>query len=90
MGSILETVMIVCFGISWPINLIKLYKARTAKGFSLAFILLILVGYIAGILAKVISGNLTYVLIAYIFNLVAVSLNLLVYFRNLRLDKLAE
>lgn len=87
MSSILETIMLVCFGLSWPINLMKAYKARTAKGSSLFFILLIITGYIAGILAKLVSGQINYVLIAYVFNLVMVSLNLLVYFRNTALDK---
>lgn len=87
MSSILETIMLICFGLSWPINLMKAYKARTAKGSSLFFILLIITGYIAGILAKLVSGQINYVLIAYVFNLVMVSLNLLVYFRNTALDK---
>lgn len=87
MSSILETVMLVCFGFSWPLNLIKAYKAETAKGASLPFILLIITGYIAGICAKIISGNINYVLAAYILNLVMVSLNLAVYFRNVGLDK---
>ena len=87
MSSILETVMLVCFGFSWPLNLIKAYKAETAKGSSLPFILLIVTGYIAGICAKIIGGNINYVLIAYILNLVMVSLNLAVYFRNVQLDK---
>ena len=87
MGSILETVMLVCFGFSWPLNVMKAYKAKTAKGTSLPFIMLIIIGYIAGISAKLISGQINYVLIAYILNLAIVSLNLIVYFRNVSLDK---
>ena len=87
MGSILETVMLVCFGFSWPLNVIKAYRAKTAKGTSLPFILLIISGYIAGISAKLITGQINYVLIAYILNLAIVSLNVVVYFRNVSLDK---
>ncbi len=90
MGQILETVMLVCFGFSWPLNLMKAYKARTAKGTSLPFILLIITGYIAGISAKLISGQITYVLAAYFINLAIVSLNLVIYFRNVRLDQEQE
>ena len=86
-APILETIMLVCFGFSWPINLIKAYKARTAKGTSLPFVLLIIAGYIAGISAKIIMGNINYVLVAYLLNLAIVSLNLVVYFRNVALDK---
>ena len=87
MGSILETVMLICFGFSWPLNVMKAYKAKTAKGISLPFILLIITGYLAGISAKLISGQINYVLIAYILNLAIVSLNVIVYFRNVSLDK---
>lgn len=87
MGSIFETVMLVCFGFSWPLNVIKAYKAKTAKGTSLPFILLIITGYVAGISAKFITGQINYVLVAYILNLAIVSLNVVVYFRNVSLDK---
>ena len=87
MGSLLETIMLVCFGFSWPLNVMKAYKAKTAKGTSLPFVLLIITGYIASISAKIISGQINYVLIAYILNLAIVSLNVIVYFRNVSLDK---
>ena len=86
-APILETIMLVCFGFSWPMNLIKAYKARSAKNSSLPFILLIITGYIAGISAKIVLGNINYVLIAYLLNLAIVSLNLIVYFRNVTFDK---
>ena len=87
MGSILETLMLVCFGFSWPLNVMKAFKAKTAKGTSLPFILLIVAGYIAGITAKLITNQINYVLIAYIVNLTIVSLNIVIYFRNVSLDK---
>ena len=87
MGSIFETVMLLCFGFSWPMNLIKAYNAKTAKGTSLPFILLIIVGYVAGITAKIVTGQTNYVLAAYILNLAIVLLNLVIYFRNTSLDK---
>ena len=87
MGAILESVMLICFGLSWPLNVIKAYKAGTTKGSSLPFILLIITGYIAGITAKLISGQVNYVLIVYLLNLVIVSMNVVVYFRNVALDK---
>ena len=87
MGSIFETIMLVCFGLSWPLNVIKAYKARTAKGTSLPFILLIILGYIAGITAKLVTNQINYVLIVYLINLAIVSANVVVYFRNVALDK---
>lgn len=90
MSTLLEAAMLVCFGLSWPINAIKAYKARTAKATSLPFILLIFAGYIAGTSAKIVSGNITYVFIVYLINLTTVMLNIVVYFRNVALDKKAE
>ena len=90
MSSVFETIMLVCFGLSWPINAIKAYRARTAKATSLPFILLIFVGYIAGISAKLVSGQINYVFIVYLINIVMVFLNLAMYFRNVALDKKAK
>ncbi len=89
-APILETIMLVCFGFSWPMNLFKAYKAQTSKSTSLPFILLIITGYIAGISAKIVLGNINYVFVAYLLNLAIVSLNLVVYFRNVALDKKAN
>ena len=55
MAELLEIIMIVSFGCSWPMNVIKSYKARTTKGKSLAFLLLIFFGYIAGIASKFVN-----------------------------------
>lgn len=90
MGAIFESIMLVCFGLSWPLNVIKAYKARTAKGTSLPFILLIITGYIAGITAKIVTDQINYVLVVYLLNLAIVSMNLIVYFRNVTLDKKQE
>ena len=87
MGQILETIMLLCFGFSWPLNVIKAYKAKTTKGTSLPFIILIITGYVAGITAKILTNQINYVLIAYILNLAIVSINVLVYLRNYTLDK---
>ena len=90
MSAIFETIMLVCFGLSWPINVVKAYIAGTTKGMSLPFILLIITGYFAGITAKIVNGQFNYVFIVYIINLLIVMLNVVVYFRNYHLDKKAN
>jgi hypothetical protein len=82
MTNFLEAAMLICFGLSWPLSLIKNIKAKTAKNMSLQFTLLIITGYIAGISAKIISHNINYVLIIYLLNLVIVSANIVVYYIN--------
>lgn len=94
MSELLEITMIVSFGISWPLNVIKSYKARTTKGKSLAFLLLIFFGYIAGISSKLVNvdymNNIAtkwYVLFFYVLNFLMVGLDLCMYARNRKLDK---
>ncbi|MCR5046687.1 MAG: SGNH/GDSL hydrolase family protein [Treponema sp.] len=86
MAHIFECCMLLCFGFSWPLNVIKAYKARTAKGTSLAFITLIITGYLAGIAAKIINAQFNYVLAVYFLNLAIVFCNVIVYARNKSLD----
>ena len=87
LADLLEAGMLVCFGFSWPLNVVKAYRAKTARGTSLAFIILIITGYIAGISAKIINNQFNYVLVVYFLNLAIVSANVFVYIRNKRLDK---
>ncbi len=92
--EILEAVMVICFGISWPMSIMKSYKSRTAKGKSLFFLFMIWIGYVAGIIWKVIEFNKTgifkYPSYFYILNLVMVSTDIVLYFRNRKLDKEKE
>ena len=96
MAEIFEVIMIVSFGASWPLNVLKSYRARTTKGKSLAFLLLILFGYVAGITSKLINeaymaaiAEKWYVLFFYVLNFIMVSADLVLYVRNYRLDKAA-
>jgi hypothetical protein len=93
MSEILEIVMILSFGASWPFNVVRSFKARTAKGKSPAFLILILIGYVAGIVAKLTNSAYMaefstkwYVLIFYIINFIMVAVDLGLYVRNRRLD----
>ena len=94
MAEILEVIMIVSFGASWPLNVIKSYRARTTKGKSLAFLLLIFFGYVAGIISKLVNesymsqiGQKWYVLFFYVLNFIMVGADIVMYARNYRLDK---
>ena len=96
MAEILEIIMILSFGASWPMNVAKSYKARTTKGKSLAFLLLIFFGYIAGIASKLVNeaymaqfASKWYVLVFYCLNFIMVGIDLCLYVRNKRLDKAA-
>ena len=97
MSEFLEIVMILSFGVSWPMNVVKSYRARTAKGKSLAFLLCIFFGYVAGIISKLVNdaymaqfASKWYVLIFYFINITMVGVDIVLYFRNKRLDRIAE
>ncbi len=82
MQQIFEFIMLVCFGLSWPLSVYKSIRSRSTQGKSFVFIIAIIIGYIAGIVGKICGGQLTYVLIIYCFNLAVVSLDLTLYFIN--------
>lgn len=97
MAEFFEILMIVSFGVSWPMNVLKSYRSRTTKGKSLFFLCLIFFGYIAGIISKLINpdymaaiGQKWYVLFFYVLNLLMVGLDLCLYARNWKLDRNAE
>ncbi|MBQ8685449.1 MAG: hypothetical protein IJ514_04720 [Clostridia bacterium] len=82
MVTVCETIMLICFGISWPISVYKSLKSKTTKGKSVVFTFAIIAGYIAGIAGKIIGGNINYVLVLYLINLAFVSVDLALYFIN--------
>ena len=89
--------MILSFGASWPMNVIKSYKARSTKGKSISFLCLIFFGYVAGIISKFTNeaymasfSSKWYVLVFYFINLLMVSADICLYVRNKKLDKLLE
>ena len=90
MGEFFEVLMIVSFGASWPFNVAKSYRAKTAKGKSLAFLVIIFFGYLFGIAGKFLTENINYVLIFYVINTLMVGADILLYFRNLRYDREGE
>jgi len=87
MAEILEALMVISFGISWPMSILKSFKSRTAKGKSLFFLCMIMFGYGAGIVSKLLSDKITYVLAFYVLNFLMVGIDLFLYFRNIEIDK---
>jgi len=84
--SIFESGMLICFGLAWPSNIYKSLKSRTAAGKSLLFQAAIIIGYICGIIHKLLYSN-DLVMYLYILNLIMVSIDTVLYFRNRKLDR---
>lgn len=105
-ASIMEALMVLCFGLSWPLNIVKAWKARSTRGMSLPFYLLIWTGYVFAIVGKLLSiyyyvhiaataSSWTevvkwYVMFFYVLNLLMLSCGIGIYFRNVRLEKRAR
>ena len=87
MSQILEVIMLVLFGLSWPFNILKSIRSRTAKGKTLTFHFFIIVGYLCGLASKFVGGNITYVVYFYMVDILLVSTDLVLTIRNIRLDK---
>ncbi len=83
--SIFEVIMLVCFGAAWPASIAASYRSRTARGKSLAFLVIIFTGYAAGVLHKIFY-NLDWVVSLYALNGIMVLADILLTGRNLRLD----
>lgn len=90
MAQIFEAIMVICFGLSWPISIMKSVRSRTAKGKSILFMFLILIGYVFGIVSKIAMDKLTYVFIFYVINFFMVFTDICICFRNRKLDKLRD
>lgn len=99
-ANLLEALMILCFGLSWPISIYRSYVSKTAKGKSVFFEVFLWIGYVFGIVRKFlqyfsVSGNgldfLFYLgLIFYFLNIVEITIDMALYFRNAKLDRERE
>ena len=82
--------MMLSFGAAWPANIMKSMKTKTSKGKSLSFMFYIEIGYIFGIASKFVAGTVNYVVFFYVLNILMVGVDIVLYYRNRRLDQLAE
>ncbi|MBQ9713858.1 MAG: hypothetical protein IJV83_00900 [Clostridia bacterium] len=82
MVTVFESIMLICFGISWPISVYKSLTSKSTKGKSVVFTFAIIIGYLAGITGKIVGKNFNYVLVLYLLNLAFVSVDLVLYFIN--------
>lgn len=95
--DVLEALTIFCFGLSWPLSIRKSYVSRTAKGKSLFFEVFLLIGYACGIARKIIQttqGSDGFIFFLsfffYVLNFIEISIDVGLYFRNRKLDEIAD
>lgn len=85
MNHIFEILMLACFGAAWPFSIYKSYKSKSTGGKSVYFLIVIMVGYVAGILNKLFY-HYDYVIYLYLLNLVMVFTDTMLYLRNKKLQ----
>lgn len=86
LANILETLMILSFGVSWPLSILKSLRSKSTQGKSLPFMCCIFVGYICGILSKIMSHTFNLAFFFYFPNIIMVGTDICLYFRNKRLE----
>ncbi len=79
--SIFEVIMLLCFGAAWPFSIARSLKSKTTNGKSLFFLVILMVGYVSGIINKVVY-NYDFVLYLYILNLAMVAFDTMLWVRN--------
>ncbi len=87
--SVFEIIMLICFGSAWPFSIHKSWTARTNQGKSLLFLGIVFIGYVSGIIHKVLF-NYDPVVFLYALNGSLVLVDMTIYMRNRRLYRLAQ
>lgn len=86
LASILETIMIICFGLSWPLSIRRSITSKSTRGKSLMFMVFILVGYFAGLTSKMLTQTYNLAFYFYFPNIIMVATDIALYFRNKRYE----
>jgi predicted N-acetyltransferase YhbS len=74
-SRIFETMMLLCWGAAWPSSIAKMLRTKQAAGKSRLFLVIILMGYVAGMGFKL-TGAFDGVFYLYLLNFVMVSIDL--------------
>ncbi len=90
MAEIFEAMMMIFFGMSWPFNIAKSIRTKSARGKSVYFLVLVDLGYLSGIISKFLSGNISWVVFFYVLNFLMVLTDIILYFIYLARDRRIE
>lgn len=80
--------MLLSFGAAWPASIYRSYVSRQTGGKSLLFMYIVLLGYVFGLINKFIHGA-DYVVAFYVLDILMVSADLMLYYRNRAIEKKA-
>lgn len=81
-----EGIMLICFGISWPISIIKSVRVKRVEGKSPLFMGIVCFGYISGIAHKVIY-SFDWIIVLYAVNMIMILVDISLYFYYNRINR---
>ena len=84
--SILEAIMLLCFGAAWPFSIVRSIRSKSTQGKSFFFLFILIIGYLAGIANKLLYSN-DIVVYLYLLNLIMVSIDAILWIRNHNYEK---
>jgi hypothetical protein len=94
--NIFESIMLVCFGFAWPLSIYKSFVSKKTAGKSLLFLIVLQIGYVAGIFFKLteywtnlktnLNETISINLYLYILNFVMITIDELLFLRNCRIE----
>ena len=94
--NIFESIMLICFGFAWPVSIYKSLVSKKTAGKSLLFLIVLQIGYVAGILFKLTEyrdnlktnpdETISINLYLYILNFVLITIDELLFLRNRKLE----
>lgn len=84
-ANLFEIIMLICFGAAWPVSILKSYRSRQTGGKSIMFLYVVFIGYLAGIVHKLMNDR-DMVICLYVLNALMVRIDIVLYRRNRRLE----
>ncbi len=80
--SVFEAIMLICFGISWPMSIAKSLRTKVVAGKSPVFMAIVCLGYASGVVHKLVY-QLDPIIALYVLNMIFVAVDLYLYFHYL-------
>lgn len=87
--SVFEVIMLLCFGAAWPVSIVKSLRTRRTGGKSFVFLVIVMVGYVSGIIHKLLYSR-DFIVGMYALNLTMVFIDSMIWLRNRKLETLEQ
>ena len=89
-SQLCEFFMLFAFGFSWPFAIARTYRAKRVDGKSPMFMAIVLVGYVFGIMARILDSDPSndWLIAVYLIDMTLVSTDLTLYFHYSRKNRM--